>query len=181
MRQLGSTNIGFYNWYNITFQYTKITLIKPPRAYSSLLLMIFFYNSDTLEVEILTNSYLNWNRIKRRLWVKMSGIWTPFAFRPNWGILSSVASVDLRFGATKMDSTVYATLCPYHAYINSYIVNERFKLFLNLRIFGKSRLNFDKIFCWSELFHFTPHLKKVQACHQNLRLNFPWYSSTWII
>ena len=37
----------------------------------------------------------------------MSGIWTPFAFRPNWGILSSVASVDLRFGATKMDSTVY--------------------------------------------------------------------------
>ena len=107
MRQFGSTNIGFYNWYNITFQYTKITLIKPPRAYSSLLLMIFFYNSDTLEVEILTNSYLNWNRIKRRLWVKMSGIWTPFAFRPNWGILSSVASVDLRFGATKMDSTVY--------------------------------------------------------------------------
>ena len=117
MRQLGSTNIGFYNWYNITFQYTKITLIKPPRAYSSLLLMIFFYNSDTLEVEILTNSYLNWNRIKRRLWVKMSGIWTPFAFRPNWGILSSVASVDLRFGAKKMDSTVYATLCPYHTYM----------------------------------------------------------------
>ena len=37
----------------------------------------------------------------------MSGIWTPFAFRPNWGILSSVASVDLRFGASKMDSTVY--------------------------------------------------------------------------
>lgn len=59
-----------------------------------------------------------------------------------------------------MDSTVYATLCPYHTYINLYIifVNERFKLFLNLRIFGKSRLNFDKIFCWSELFHFTPHL-----------------------
>ena len=107
MRQLGSTNIGFYNRYDITFQYTKITLIKPPRAYSSLLLMIFFYKSDTPWNNILTNSYLNWNRIKRRLWVKMSGIWTPFAFRPNWGILSSVASVDLRFGATKMDSTVY--------------------------------------------------------------------------
>ena len=29
MRQVGFTNIGLHIEYNITFQYTKITLIKP--------------------------------------------------------------------------------------------------------------------------------------------------------
>ena len=109
--------------------------------------MIFFYNTDRRNTLWCTEQIVNLkrNRIKCRLWVKMFGIWTPFAFRPNWGILSSVASVDLRFGATKMDSTVYIgyfmaisyiiLIC----YINyyPYIMFKRFKVFKSTKFLQK--------------------------------------------